>query len=80
MGAISNKVSIVSNQNAYVDIEQLVREARLQRSAAIGQMVVRCGEFIGRTLKHAFVLDKTEAYSKRQSRHSVKLSSLGNLR
>lgn len=70
----------MSNQNSYFDIEQLVREARLQRSAAIGQMIVRCGAYISRTLKRGFVFDKTEAYSKRQSRNSLELSSLGNER
>lgn len=67
----------MSNQN-YFDIEQLVREARLQRSAAIGQMIVRFGSYISRTLKHGFVFDKTEAYSKRQNRNSLELTSLGN--
>ena len=61
----------------YRDIEQLIAQARLERSAAIGRAIVNGAEAIGTAVKSAFGFDRPEAPV---TRHTLKLSSLGNER
>jgi hypothetical protein len=60
------------------DIDRLIEEARLQRSAAIGRALVKSAETIGTAIKSAFGFDRP--LEPMATRHTLNLSSLGNER
>ena len=51
----------MSNSTTNYDFDQLIRDARLQRTAAIAGALVQGVQAIGNALKHAWASDRTTA-------------------